>query len=67
MRSPSGTDSTQPKDANIPIRPFFVDVDHGDLFTYRLAAAGLAKSEMEGLGAHGLTLAPVEISESLGL
>jgi len=32
-----------------------------------LADAGLSKSDIDGLGAHGLTLAPIEIGESLGL
>ena len=32
-----------------------------------IADAGITKDDIEGLGAHGVTLAPVEISESLGL
>src|SRR5690606_15082993 len=32
-----------------------------------LADAGITRSDIEGLGAHGVTLAPVEIAESLGL
>lgn len=32
-----------------------------------IADAGIGKGDIQGLGAHGVTLAPVEISESLGL
>lgn len=32
-----------------------------------VADAGISKADIQGLGAHGVTLAPVEISESLGL
>ena len=32
-----------------------------------VADAGISKADIQGLGAHGVTLAPVEIAESLGL
>jgi acetyl-CoA acetyltransferase len=32
-----------------------------------VADAGIGKADLQGLGAHGVTLAPVEVAESLGL